>query len=153
MSFLSKLFKGHINKINEQIDTVSIIIMMAAAKRLLDKYRKKYSEEISSLLAAAVVNKLFNKEPSNDIGRNFLNDNKELVSRELSKIKDDNDICYIVSMVAHLKANIAGNSAQFTDSLLIWISKLKELDIIIPIDKINMPNSIDELSEVARAFH
>jgi hypothetical protein len=153
MSFLSKLFKGQILKINEQIDNVSIIIMMSTAKRLLDKYRKYYGEEISPLLAAALVNRLFNKEPGNDVGEKFSKENKELIFNELSKIKDEPDICYMVSMTAHMKANIAGNSAQFTESLLRWISELDNLKIIIPIEKIKMPKSIDEFIEMARSFH
>lgn len=153
MSFLSKLFKGRILKAYEQTDNVSKIIMMTTAKRLLEKYRNNYDEDFSPLLAAAVVNRLFNKEPGNDIGEKFSKENEKLVFNELSKIKDDPDVCYMVSMVAHLKCNLAGNASQFTESLLRWVSELKEFNIIVPIEKIKMPNSIDEFIDMARSFH
>ncbi|MGD1007871.1 MAG: hypothetical protein ABR980_11655 [Ignavibacteriaceae bacterium] len=55
-------------------------------------------------------------------------------------------------MIAHLKSNIAGNSSIFTDDLLKWIDDLNNFGIIIPIDKITMPLSIEDYLNKAHEF-
>ncbi len=152
MNFLPSFYKRRLLKRYEQTDNVAKIIMLSTANRLLEKYKNNYDEDFVPLLVAAIVNRLFYKEPSEDFSRKFSNENKELIYSELSKIKDEPDICYMVSMVAHLKSIIAGNSLDFKEVVHRWISELKGLNIFMPIEKIKMPNSIDEFIEIARSF-
>ena len=147
------LFSWFVKKnISPEVENGSRIIMMSTAIYLLNKYNGKYNNNIASSLASAVTNQLFNKEAGNKEGEVFLANNKSLINEELSKIKNEKNICYMISMIAHLRANIAGNSGRFTEDLSRWIDELNRNEIIIPKEKINMPKTIDDFFKQARAF-
>ena len=102
--------------------------------------------------ASAVTNALFGVPPGNELGRQFLSSHQHLVDREFPLVREEPDICYMVSLLAHLKANIAGNTASFTGDQLLWFKKLDDAGILLPIEEIGMPDSIDDLLVQVRAF-
>ena len=119
---------------------------------LRHKYISQYDEEIATPLAAAVTNALFGVPPANELGRQFLISHENLVDSALSDISQEPEICYIVSLFAHVKANIAGNTSTLSGEQLLLLKKLRDLQILFPIDQIKMPNSIDDLFSQAHAF-
>jgi hypothetical protein len=134
------------------IDKAHDLINMGAGIYLYSKYKKEYNKEFAAKLGAAVTNELFGYKPSNEIGIKYLEDNKALVQKKFLEIKNDKKLCYYVSIAAHLKANSLANTHRLSGEILLWINKLAEVGILIPIEKIDMPKSNSEFFEISNEF-
>ena len=135
-----------------QVDESLAMIRMGIALRLVKKYRPQYGDDKASALAAAVTNALFGAKPANDIGREFLASNGELVDTKLRDLKSEPEICYMVSLASHTLANIAGGLGTMTGEMIGAWDRLDKLGIILPIEKIQMPQSLDDLRLRASEF-
>jgi hypothetical protein len=125
---------------------------MIIVLRLIDKYSPQYGEQTAAALASAVTNELFGVPPGNDVGRQFLSSNKALIDAQLRAVKGENRICQIVSVLAHTKFNIAGQTGTVTPEMIMWVAKLRDLGILLPADQIDLPSSRDEMRQQVREF-
>lgn len=124
---------------------------MVIAVLLIGKYRPQYGEQAAAL-ASAVTNELFGAPPGNETGRQFLAANKQIVDTHLRELANESQICEIVSMLAHTKFNIAGNTASITPDMLMWVSRLRDFGILLPVEQVALPSSPDEMRERIRQF-
>ena len=75
-----------------------------------------------------------------------------LIELHIARIKEEPKICHIVSVLTHSLANLSANTCAITpDMLKSWV-KLTDLGILLPIEKISMPSSLDELVQQATKF-
>ena len=146
---LGRVFGGSLRR---QVDESLAMIRMGIALRLFKKYRPLYGDDKASALAAAVTNALFGAKPSNEIGRQFLASNGELVDAKLRDIKAEPEICHMVSVASHTLANIAGGTGTMTGEMILAWDKLDKLGIMLPIEKVRMPSSLDDLRKQASDF-
>ncbi|MEO6836803.1 MAG: hypothetical protein ABI185_00340 [Ginsengibacter sp.] len=134
------------------VDKAFDLINMGAGVYLMSKYKEEYEGEVPVKLAGAVTNKLFGHKQTNELGIKFLENNKALVEQKFLELKNEKNLCYYVSIAAHLKANVAANRKKLTADILEWIFELTETGILIPLENINMPKSNAEFLEVANEF-
>jgi hypothetical protein len=125
---------------------------MVIALRLLHTYAPQYGEQKAAALASAVTNELFGAPPGNEAGRQFLNENKELVETHLRALKTDDRICQIASILAHTKFDIAGRSGTVTPKMVLWITKLREFGILLAAEQVALPSSPEEMRQQVREF-
>jgi hypothetical protein len=149
MGILARFFSKPLQaEVENCIRGAGIIIVV----RLIGKYAPQYGKSKAAALGAAVTNELFGAPPGNETGRQFLAGNKELVETHLRALKTEAAICQIVSMLAHTKSNIAGNTSTFTPEMGRWIVKLRETGILLPVEQVTMPKSPDEMRQQIREF-
>jgi hypothetical protein len=149
MGLIDRFFGGGVRA---QIDNCARVVGLALATHLYERCANQHEHEIALSLASAVTNELFGAPPANEAGRAFLASNKPLVEAALRDIKSEPRICYIVSVVTHMRGNVAGNTGIFSSDLLQFALRLRELGILLPIDQIQMPTSPDVLMQQAREF-
>ena len=125
---------------------------MVIAVRLINKYTPQYGEQKAAALASAVTNELFGALPGNQTGQQFLATNKELVESHLCAMKSEGRICQMVSVLAHTKFNIVGGTGSVTPEMVIWLAKLRDLGILLPVEEVSMPSSPDGLRQRVREF-
>jgi hypothetical protein len=143
--FYSKPLRAEVEK---SIRAAGIIIGV----RLIAKYTPQHGHSKATALGAAVTNELFGAPPGNETGRQFLAENKELVETHLRALKTEGPICRIVSMLTHTKCNIAGNTGVFSPEMLRWVAKLREVGILLPVEEVTLPTSLDEMRQQIREF-
>src|SRR5262249_24825503 len=115
MRLLARLFGRHVRA---QVEDFVGAIGKLVGLYLMKQYESKYgSEEEAARLASAVANELFGAPPGNEVGRQFLASNKQLVETHLRELKDEPRICEIVSVAAHSRMNVAGNSGTITPEM------------------------------------
>ena len=149
MRLLARLFGG---RVRAQIEEGAHVVGMAIYMHLYEAYAKQYGHEKGVSLAIAVTNELFGAPPGNEIARAFLALNRSLVDAALRDIKNEPRICYIVSVITHMRANVAGNTRTVTGEMgLSWV-RLRELGVLLPIDQIQRPTSPEDLMQQAREF-
>lgn len=146
--YIYKLRKNVFTGIDKAFD----LINMAAGVYLMTKYKGEYEGKVPVKLGAAVTNKLFGHKQTNEIGKEYIENNKMLVEQKFLQLKDDKKLCYYVSIAAHSKVNMAANRRKMTGDILQWFIDLKEAGILVPIENIDMPKSNTELFKVANEF-
>jgi hypothetical protein len=110
--------------------------------RLSSRFRVKYGEEKGNLLAAAVTNELFSSPSLNRKGKKFLKSNRETVQKELSDLRNDDEIRNAVTQAVRVKVIISqAQSNQAKESLLSPLEKLKELGILVSGGETPSPNT------------
>src|SRR5258708_2269641 len=150
MGILARLLGWRVRKPIE--DCRANVVSPTLALFLFERYVKKYEREKASALAAAVTNELFGLPPDNDAGPAFLAPNKSLVDGALRDIKSHRRICYIVSLITHMLAKVAGDSGTFSAEMRQSVVRLRELEILLPIEQIRMPTSPEGLTQQAQEF-
>lgn len=125
---------------------------MALCKYLWATYAKEHTHKDPMSLAIAVTNELFGAQPGNETAREFFESNRPLVDAALRDIKNEPRICYIVSVITHMRANVAGNTGTVSpDMLSSWV-KLREYGVLLPIEQIQRPTTPEALRQQAREF-
>ena len=80
MGILSRFFgKPLKSEVENCIRAAGMVIVVRLARR----YGSQYGDESAFALASAVTNELFGAPPGNEIGRQFLASNKQLVETQL----------------------------------------------------------------------
>lgn len=143
--FLSKPLRAEVgNSINGAGRVIALWLMQ--------RYTPQFGEQAAASLAAAVTNGLFGRPPGSETGRQFLAANTELVETNLRKLKSEDRICRIVSVLAHTQFNIAGNAGTVTPEMVTWIAKLRDLGVLLPVESVTLPSSSDEMRQQVREF-
>ena len=152
MGLLARLFG---KQVLAEVDNCVHIAGTAIYVRLVEKYGRKFDKcEINtvSALAAAVTNELFGAPPGNEKGRQFLVANRKWVDACLRELKEEPQICYIVSLLTHTRGNAAGNSGTVTPGMLLSWRKLRQEGILLPIEQIQLSHSPEDLERRVREF-
>jgi len=153
MSFITQLLRRVFGGgLRDQVDDCLVMVRKGLALRLYAKYRPLYGEEKAFELGAAVINALFGDQPTNERGREFIALNGEFVEAALRDLKNEPEICYMVSLATHTRANIAGGTGTLTGEMYGAIVKLTEYGILLPIEKVRMPSSLNELRQQTMEF-
>jgi len=128
---LKRLFKKRLAK--KMISGVDMV-KLGVLDRLAERFQRRYGEETADSLAAAVLNELFSEVPSDPHAQEFLKLNKDVVERELSNLKHDDEICNAVSQALHVKASLScDQSGNVRGPLLDHLERLTRLGILIPV--------------------
>jgi len=117
------------------------MIKMGVLDRLSERFKGIYGQETADFLAAAVVNELFCQKPSDPHAREFFTTNKDVIERELSNLKYDDEICKVITQTIRMKASLSVE--QKNDKTKSWddhIDKLTKLGIFIPSEYTPIPN-------------
>ncbi len=121
--------KKLIKKMSGAIDLVKMGIYM----RLESNFLRKYAEDFSGLLSAAIVNVLFDQSPSNLKASEFSASNKDLINQELRNLKDDEDIRKVVTEAVRAKSVLLiAQDQNAAVSCAEHLEKLRDLGILIP---------------------
>ena len=117
------------------------MVKLGILDRLAEKFKGIYGQETADSLAAAVVNELFCQEPADPHAREFFTTNKDVVERELSNLKYDDQICKIITQAIRVKALLSGeHHDDMIKSMDDHIAKLTKLGIFIPNEYTPTPN-------------
>jgi hypothetical protein len=127
---VKKLFaKGEQRKLLDAIDMVK----MGVLERLERRYLHLYEREIADFLAAAVVNDLFCEKPSEPQVRQFLQTNWQVVERELTNLKYDEQACRVITQAMRFWTSLSPRQGDGrTESFDKHIEKLTKLGIFLP---------------------
>jgi hypothetical protein len=101
--------------------------------RLSQRFKTNYGQEKASLLAA-VTNELFSESASNSYAEKFLKSNKDIVERELSNLRSDDEIHNAVTQAVHVKVMVfsyANKGKHTLERLLDSLEKLKKFGILV----------------------
>lgn len=142
MGFFTRLFS---KPMRNEVETSCRAAGMAICLYLFKRYEGRYGEQTAAALAAAVANGLFDMPPGNETGREFLNANVPLIESHIRALSSEFEIRSIFSKLAHTKFNIAGKTGTLTPQMILWLKKMEQLGILIPIDQIVLPPTIDEM--------
>ena len=116
-------------------------IKMGILDRLAVRYKGIYGQETADSLAAAIVNELFSQKPSDPHAKDFFSTNKDVIVRELSNLKYDDEMCKIITQAIRMKASLSDEQSddmsKFPDG---HIEKLIRLGIFIPNEYTPTPN-------------
>ncbi len=124
------------------------MVKLGVMDRLAERFKGIYGQETADSLAAAVVNELFCQKPSDPHAREFFTTNKDVVERELSNLKYDDEICKIITQAIRVKASLSGeHSNDITGSLKDHINKLTKLGIFIPNEYTPTPNFFLQIAQ------
>ena len=117
------------------------MIKMGVLDRLAVRYKGIYGQETADSLAAAIVNELFCQKPADPHAKDFFSTNKQVIERELSNLKYDDEICKIITQAIRMKASLSeecgDDMTKFPDG---HIDKLIKLGIFIPNEYPPTPN-------------
>jgi|GEM_PF-1062256 len=120
-------------KLLNKMETGVGIIRLGTYARLKQKYKDMYGEEKARFLAAAVTNELFSEHPSNPEGEEFLKANKALIERELSNVKNDEEICNAVTQAVRVQVIVdCERGIRSKESLLDSLDKITKLGVLVP---------------------
>lgn len=120
------MFKRMLHKkVRSAIDMITSGLL----DRLSERFQTRYAKEDAEFLAAAVVNTLFCHKPSDQFLREFSEANKDVIEREISKLKQDEHICWIVSQAALAKTLITHEAEGTSPDL---VENLRRLGILVP---------------------
>jgi len=127
---LKRIFKKRLfKKMLSGVDMVKLGVL----DRLADRFQDKYGKETADSLAAAMVNELFSETPSDPHAQEFLELNKDVVERELSNLKHDDEICNAVSQAVRAKALVSQDqSSNLQKPLPDPLEKLRRFGILAP---------------------
>ncbi|MBN2182057.1 MAG: hypothetical protein JW715_09085 [Sedimentisphaerales bacterium] len=106
------------------------MVKLGVLDRLAVRFKGIYGQETANSLAAAVVNELFCQKPTDPHARDFYSTNKQVVRRELSNLKYDDEICKIITQAIRVKLSLSAE--QSGESMGDHIEKLTKLGIFIP---------------------
>lgn len=67
----------------------------------------------------------------------------------MSQIKNDPEVCRIVSAFRHMRDNVAG---AVTPDMAVSDAKLQKLGILLPVDQIQLPLSHEDLMRQVQEF-
>ena len=108
------------------------MVKMGIYGRLSERYRTRYEEEQSVLLAGAVVNELFSNTPSSPHAQQFLAANKETIQQELGNLRDDDEIRHAITQALRVKLILtAALNAQARGDAPAPLEKLRELGLLV----------------------
>jgi len=144
MGFLARFFSRPLRKeLEGLLRSTGVLVFL----RLVHKYTPEYGEEKSISIASAVTNELFGNPPTNDIGRQFLSDNQNLVSTKIKELKDEPQICEIVSILLNAKFVLASGSGTISPELLVLMDKLKQYGILNLSDNLTLDQVRNKVKE------
>jgi hypothetical protein len=102
------------------------LIGFSTAIYLSWRYRSKYTEDVAVKLTAALVNRLFGAPPGNEQAKAFLEANRDLIEEEISRLKEDQQLCEVVSVASEVMFRLAArSSSNLTTDRLINAMELK----------------------------
>lgn len=119
-------------KLVKKMNTHVIVIKTQIRESLREKFLERYDKEEAMLLANSVVYEIFGEEPPDLKSKNFLKNNQERIDNVLLKMKDDEDLCRIITQTHRVNCATAHSLRKKTDPQPeIWASyeKLKKFDI------------------------
>ena len=123
------------------------MVKLGVLDRLAERFKGRYGQETANSLAAAVVNGLFSEIPSDPHAQEFLKLNKDVVERELSNLKHDDEICSAVTQAFCVKASLSCDQSETVrESLLDHLEKLTRLGILIATVETPTPSSFLQMA-------
>jgi hypothetical protein len=145
---LSQLFrkKWH-KKMLSGVEMVQIRLLDRLAKR----YEANYGRETADLLAAAVVNRLFSHQPSDDVFVEFAESYKDTVKQEIHSLFQDKDMGHIVSHALRVQAQVAREQNKHShETSLEPYERLKEYGMLATEEEMLTPHAF---LHMARGFY
>ena len=117
------------------------MVKLGVLDRLAERFKGIYGQETADSLAAAVVNELFCQKPADPHAKDFFSTNKNVIVREFSNLKYDDNICKIITQAIRIIASLSDEqNNQKTKSLDDHIDKLTKLGIFIQNEYTPTPN-------------
>ena len=153
MNFFIRLLGRFFGKgLNKSAEICNDVVSANIALYLAKKFAARFGEETGYALAAAVTNELFARPPTNEKGRQFFEENRELVISNLKDLKNESRICDILNIVVPTRANVAYGTCKVTPEIIQQTVKLKEIGILSPDKKVKLPTTPEELVEKVKEF-
>ena len=137
-SYMKRLFhKRYSRKMLSGVE----MIKMGILDRLAVRYKNIYGQETADSLAAAIVNEIFCQKPTDPHAKDFFSTNKQVIEREMSNLKYDDEMCKIITLAIRMKISLSEEqSGDMTKLPEGYINKLTKLGIFIPNEYTPTPN-------------
>lgn len=140
--FLSWRARANIRKAYHAIAEILFVYLQR-------KYSRETDEKTALALATAVTLKLLGSQPNNARLRQSLNADPGQVEAMLDRIKDETEVCWIVSLFRHRMSRVPGAVSPETAAT---DSRLKNLGILLPDDGSSLSSSHRELMQKVQEF-
>jgi len=153
MNFFIRLLGRFFGKgLNKNVEICNDVVAQNIALYLAKKFIPRFGEDTGCALAAAVTNELFGRPPTNEKGRQFLEEKRELVISHLKELKNEPRICEILKIVVSTRANVAYGTCKVTPEIIQQTVKLKEIGILSSDKKVKLLTAPEELIEKVKEF-
>jgi len=108
-------------------------VKLGLFSRLERKFEADHGREKAGLIAAAITNKLFYENASNQEGQEFSEANEDSIWREIAILMEDEATRYIISQAIRVKATLFyAHSSQVDYEFLHHVEKLNEIGWKMP---------------------
>lgn len=137
-SYRSHRKKALINRMAIAVDMVK----MGVYGRLSQRLKDQYGREEGILLAGAVVNEIFSGLPTRAEAKEFAASNKEVIERELSNLKNEDEIRKIITQAVRVKIIITvAQGIRNRQEIVEPLEKLERLGLLVPGGEAPTPES------------
>jgi len=108
-------------------------VQFAIYQRLKLRYAASDGAHLAVKLAAAVSNELFNQEPQKAEAVSFRADNRELIAKRLSELKDDPELRAVLTQSLRVLAAVQFSKKEGqAEQIASHFKRLDELGILVP---------------------
>jgi hypothetical protein len=109
------------------------MVKVGMAMRLMVEYEERYEPEFANPLAAAVANEAFSDKPWNEIGQQFLNENRVVIDTELRNLSRNQYLCHVLTQTIRARSAMSfGKGNRTSEVLSAPLDKLRHYGILIP---------------------
>ncbi|MDD4869162.1 MAG: hypothetical protein PHR77_01280 [Kiritimatiellae bacterium] len=146
MGLLGKIFGWHARaNIEKAFHAIAQILFV----HLQRQYSHETNETKAMELATAVTLELLGPPPDNVTSLLSLPVDTHQLEIKLNQIKNDPEVCRIISTFRHRRNNIAG---AVTPDMVTSDAKLQKMGILLPVSQIQLPSSHEDLMRQVREF-
>lgn len=146
MGLLGRIFGWHARaNIEKAFHAIAEILFVY----LQSQYSREMNANRTMELSTAVTIELLGLPPDNKKVLQSMSVDAHQVEKKLRQIKNDHEVCQIVSAFRHRRNKVA---SAVTPDTVARDAKLQKLGILLPADQIQIPSSHKELMRQVREF-
>lgn len=128
------------------------IIFFNTAEYLFNKNRNDYPDDDSCMkIMAAVTNKIYGRDPTDEEALKFAQDNSNLISTKIGNLNNDKYLLNLINIGIRLKLQAAVYNKTVTEKLHRWSDYLVDEGVLLPDTQFTMPTG-KELQSIVLGF-
>ena len=121
---------GRKNKLIKKMLAAVDLVKMGLYARLKVKFLQQHDSDFSDLLAGAVINTLFARDPTTSEAEQFTSANRELIEQELRALAADPEVRDVITQAVRTRTILLMNDGD--DSSVENLERLTSLGILLP---------------------
>ena len=115
------------------LETTRDLVMMGLYERLVAKNSALHGKDVACHLAAAVANEVFARKP-NELGAQFVQNNRRLIDDQLGELAKDKNACRVITLALRSLAIIPSLKGEDNGPVLLeqmdHIERLQQIGIV-----------------------